>query len=161
MIKAVNETNLKEAATVHSRSWRASHAAICSKKFLNLHSPIHQYAFLYGEMEQGKELYLSYDGPKAVGLISLDFNTGEIATLYILPEYCDKGYGKELLDYGIKKLSPTITPWLGVLNTNTRAKSFYEHNQFTFTGKELTVSEEKHITEQIYQYTCDSFQNNI
>ncbi len=52
------------------------------------------------------EVFLAYDGNKAIGLISyqLESDTAEIKTLAVIPEYQRKGIGKQLISEILKKL---------------------------------------------------------
>ena len=64
---------------------------------------------------------------------------GEIVSIYLLPQYMGKGYGKLLLDAVIKELVllgfDDIFLW--VLEENHRAKKFYEKAGFTASGHYL------------------------
>lgn len=57
---------------------------------------------------------------------------GEIVSIYFLPDYMGKGYGKFLLDKCIKELKKlgfrNVLLW--VLEDNRRARKFYEKNGF-------------------------------
>ena len=57
---------------------------------------------------------------------------GEIISLYLLPEYMGKGYGKELLKTAISELSAQGFQeiFLWVLEENNRARHFYERCGF-------------------------------
>ena len=67
---------------------------------------------------------------------------GEIISLYLLPEYMGKGYGKELLKTAISELSAQGFQeiFLWVLEENNRARHFYERCGFL---KAADVIEEK------------------
>ena len=67
---------------------------------------------------------------------------GEIISLYLLPEYMGKGYGKELLKTAISELSAQGFQeiFLWVLEENNRARHFYERYGFL---KAADVIEEK------------------
>ena len=67
---------------------------------------------------------------------------GEIISLYLLPEYMGKGYGKELLKFVIAELSAQGFQeiFLYVLEENNRARVLYEHCGFL---KAEDVIEEK------------------
>ena len=62
---------------------------------------------------------------------------GEIVSIYFLPEYIGKGYGKRLLKRCIEELYQLgftgILLW--VLEDNIRARSFYEKNEFQFSDE--------------------------
>lgn len=53
---------------------------------------------------------------------------GEIISIYLLPEYMGKGYGKELLDRAVSELvgKGYREIFLWVLEENHRARRFYE-----------------------------------
>jgi len=57
---------------------------------------------------------------------------GEIVSIYLLPEYMGKGYGKCLLKYAIGELTKTGFQdiFLWVLEKNIRARNFYERQGF-------------------------------
>lgn len=61
---------------------------------------------------------------------------GEIVSLYLLPDYIGKGYGRLLLDKCIEELKQCgfskVLLW--VLEDNHRAKKFYEKNGFISSG---------------------------
>lgn len=59
---------------------------------------------------------------------------GEVASLYLLPEYYDKGYGRELLESVRDELLGTYEGvYLWVLRENERARAFYEKLGFVPT----------------------------
>ena len=66
---------------------------------------------------------------------------GEIWAIYLIEEFCGKGFGGELLAFeidvlkrhGCKKI------YLWVFKDNIRARRFYEKNGFCFTGTERVV----------------------
>ena len=64
---------------------------------------------------------------------------GEIVSIYFLPEYMGKGYGKQLLDYAVKELSKLgySDIFLWVLEENYRARKFYEKCGFVATDNYL------------------------
>lgn len=59
-------------------------------------------------------------------------NYGEIVSIYLLPEYMGKGYGRELLAAAMSELQKMNYKdiFLWVLEENTRARVFYERNGF-------------------------------
>jgi len=64
---------------------------------------------------------------------------GEIISIYMCPEYMDKGYGTKLLKYVMEELSgqgySKVLLW--VLDDNYLAKKFYERNGFVETNNYL------------------------
>jgi len=63
---------------------------------------------------------------------------GEIVSIYLLPEYCGKGYGQELMDAALAdmKESGYQNVYLWVLKENQRARHFYEKNKLQCNGDE-------------------------
>lgn len=80
---------------------------------------------------------------------------GEIISIYFLPEYIGKGYGKKLLAAAVKSLSEMgfRDVFLWVLEENHGARTFYERCGF-FPGGEKMTSEigGKVLTELQYCY---------
>ncbi|MCI8648100.1 MAG: GNAT family N-acetyltransferase [Firmicutes bacterium] len=64
---------------------------------------------------------------------------GEIISIYLLPEYIGKGYGKKLIQASLEKLYQLgyQNVFLWVLKENKRARRFYEKIGFRFDGKIL------------------------
>ena len=54
MIIEADQTNLLQAAVIHSVSWQESHRAFCSPDFIELHSPDHQLEYISEKMSTGK-----------------------------------------------------------------------------------------------------------
>lgn len=65
---------------------------------------------------------------------------GEVWTLYVLPEYWGKGYGGALLRHSVNWLTEQGFEriYLWALETNQRARRFYEKNGFIETADTLS-----------------------
>ncbi|MCL2344176.1 MAG: GNAT family N-acetyltransferase [Firmicutes bacterium] len=70
-------------------------------------------------------------------------DAGEISAIYLLAEYWDKGYGREMMDYALARLREMgyREAGLWVLEENHRARRFYERCGFVSDGtkKEITI----------------------
>jgi GNAT superfamily N-acetyltransferase/REP element-mobilizing transposase RayT len=79
---------------------------------------------------------------------------GEIMSIYLLPEYFGKGYGKPLLDNSISALLNMGYDkiYLWVLEKNTMARRFYEKNGFSLSGKKLKTIGSRELTSVRYIY---------
>lgn len=89
-------------------------------------------------------------------------NWGEIVSIYFLPQYIGKGYGKLLLDVVVKELEQLGFDdiFLWVLEDNARARKFYEKAGFTPSGKYLDDNiGGKELREMQYCYSW--FGNNL
>lgn len=66
-------------------------------------------------------------------------NFGEIVSIYLLPQYIGKGYGKQLLSAAVGELEHLgfSDIFLWVLKDNSRAIKFYEKEGFEFSGNYL------------------------
>ncbi len=136
MIEQVTEKTLPQAAKIHSLSWQASHATLCTPDFIALHTLEHQAAYLRKEMGQGKELFLlSEEEPIAIVAVWRSL----IENLYVLPDKQQHGYGTLLLQFAIAKCTGVPTLW--VLNTNAVARRVYEKNGFRATGNAHVLNE--------------------
>ena len=93
MIVPVNETNILQAAQIHSVSWQDSHRSFCSPDFVALHTPEHQREYLREKLGKGSGVYMLVDNIP-IGVVSV---TGSlIEDLYILPDAQNQGYGTTL-----------------------------------------------------------------
>ena len=136
MIVPVDETNILQAALIHSISWQDSHRSFCSPDFVALHSPRRQREYLREKMNKGSAVYmLVKDRP--VGVVSV---TGSlIEDLYILPEMQNKGYGTELLQFAIGQCPDVPTLW--ILENNVNAARLYRRLGFKETGKVNAITD--------------------
>lgn len=66
---------------------------------------------------------------------------GEIISIYLLPAYWGRGYGKILLDAAVSSLKQRgyTDIYLWVLAQNRQARGFYERNGFQFNGDTKTI----------------------
>lgn len=143
MIKMVMQSDrigMMQAAVIHSESWKASHKNICSAEFLAIHTPERQRNNLESQIEKGAQLYMLLN-EKPVGIVTVRGNL--IENLYVLPSEQNKGYGTQLLAFAMEKCAGSPTLW--VLNTNDRAKCFYERHGFQSTGNVV------HHTDCLYE----------
>ena len=150
-IDPVTPVNLPQAACVHAISWQESHRSICSPAFVAAHTPQRQAAMLQKEMDSGKQLYLLTDS-EPVGVVAVDGCM--IEHLYVLPDQQGRGYGSRLLAFAVQQCHGVPTLW--VLNTNERARRFYEQRGFHPTGRTKTLSDQLHEIEMQLVPPCAS-----
>lgn len=64
---------------------------------------------------------------------------GEIVSIYLLPDFMEKGYGKRLFEEVLRELEKMgfADIFLWVLEENTKARKFYERQGFVPNGKYL------------------------
>ena len=136
MIIEVNETNLAQAAEVHSISWKESHKSFCSPEFIEMHSPQHQEEYLREKLANGSKLYMLVE-EKPIGMVSVTESL--IEDLYILPKMQNMGFGTELLRYAMERCEETPTLW--ILENNKDAERLYRRIGFKPTGKRNAITD--------------------
>ena len=135
MIVPVDETNLPQAAVIHSVSWKESHRAFCASDFIEAHTPDRQREYLSAKMKNGAQLFmLVEDGP--VGIVSV--TGGLIEDLYVLPDRQNRGYGTALLRYAVSRCTGTPTLW--ILENNVNAGRLYRRMGFRETGRKNAIT---------------------
>lgn len=135
MIVPVNETNLLQAATIHSISWKESHRAFCTPDFIETHTPDRQREYLRNKMNNGTKLYMLVE-EKPIGVVSV--TKGLIEDLYILPDMQNMGYGTKLLLYAVGQCTETPTLW--ILENNINAERLYRRIGFKETGRKNAIT---------------------
>jgi ribosomal protein S18 acetylase RimI-like enzyme len=73
---------------------------------------------------------------------------GEIAAIYLIEEFWDRGFGREMLDFALGELKrmsfEEVIIW--VLEENRRARRFYERNGFALDGGKKEIEYGKPLT---------------
>ena len=133
VISAYEEAILREAAEIHSVSWRESHRAFCPPDFVAAHTPERQYGYLRSKLSGGSRVYVLLREDIPVGLVTVTDSL--IADLYILPEERNRGYGSHLLRYAMGLCPGTPTLW--ILENNRGAERLYRRHGFIPTGRVL------------------------
>ena len=133
MIVPVTDENVREAAGVYARGWRASHEAFCTPEFLAKHTDIYQLEYLKKEIQNGKSFFLLL-APGPVGVVSVQGPLLE--HLYVLPQMQGRGFGTRLLRFALAQGAHVL--W--VLDNNRRAIGWYERWGFAFTGRAKRLS---------------------
>ncbi len=136
MIVTVDQSNLSEAAVIHSVSWQESHRAFCSPEFIALHTPQHQEEYLRQKMDQGSKVFMLIED-KPIGVVSV---TGSlIEDLYILPDYQHQGFGTRLLRFAMEQCDGVPTLW--ILENNKGAEKLYRREGFRETGRRNAITD--------------------
>lgn len=151
-ILRVTDNNISEAAAVYAASWRASHRAICTPKFIEKHTDAFQAAALRDKIQNGWQIYALYREKVCRGIVGLEKTSGEIGLLYVDPLCWGMGIGSALLSFALNEMVRTRVPYLTVLSTNARALQLYTRRGFVFSGEERVLNAEKNIKECKYTY---------
>ena len=140
-IRPLRETdNLLEVSRIYEESWKTAYRGIVPQAYLDA-IPIGRWA-ANRDQEGRRSLVLEEEG-RLIGVTCTgpsrwpeypDF--GEVISLYLLPEYMGRGYGKPLLETAVETLAEQgfrdVLLW--VLEENHRARRFYEGAGFTPAG---------------------------
>ena len=135
MIISVDVTNLLQAATIHSISWKESHRAFCMPDFVASHTPDRQRNYLSNKMNSGTKIYMLVE-EKPIGIVSVTNSLME--DLYVLPDMQNMGYGTKLLQYAIDQCTDTPTLW--ILENNINAERLYQRMGFMRTGRRNSIA---------------------
>jgi ribosomal protein S18 acetylase RimI-like enzyme len=137
---------------VHAMSWQSAYQGIVPQEYLANITP-EKRADMYRKTlpSSQDEYYIAYLDEQPMGMLVLgksrdedaSESVGEIYAIYLLADYWDQGYGKQLMNYAINRLRElscrTVTLW--VMEENNRARRFYERYGFVLDGskKELNL----------------------
>ncbi len=143
-IRYINKTDdLYSISRIYEESWKYAYKDILPREFLESISKGHWNTFLRNE---AIETLLLESENEIIGTLSFSesrfkeyWGSGEIISLYLLPEYMGKGYGKNLLLTALKFLKEKgfSDIFLYVLEENKRAIKFYEQMGFQVAGDYL------------------------
>ena len=137
-IVSVTDENIKDAARIHSISWKESHRSFCDADFIERHSAEHQQKYIADKIAKGSEFFILCD-ENPVAVISI--TGGLIEDLYVLPEHQNKGYGTRLLEYAVSKIqSRGLNPSLWILENNHSAERLYLRNRFIPSGNRNQIT---------------------
>lgn len=151
--------DLEAVSNVYEESWKYAYNGIIPQSYLD--------SIPKGKWRQSldndtRHSLIMLDGDKIIGTSSFGASRfedmvgyGEIISIYFLPEYIGKGYGRQLLQAAVDGLKQMgcCDIFLWVLEDNLRAIRFYEHFGFKPSGKYLNDNiGGKDLTEIQYVY---------
>lgn len=146
-IKRMNQYHSREEISrIYEQSWKFAYKGIIPQAYLNS-IPKGQWCGAFDNPERYTLVML--DGDKIIGTSSYcksrfeDYKGwGEIISIYFLPEYMGKGYGKYLFEQAVKELTAMGFEkiFLWVLEDNHRARCFYEKCGFESSGEYMDTA---------------------
>lgn len=153
------EDDLYEVSNVYEKSWKSAYKGIIPQDYLDS-IPVGRWA----ESINRKGMYnlVAEENSHIIGTCGFcrsrwekysDY--GEIVSVYFLPEYTGKGFGKMMLDKSVMELKKfgfeNVLLW--VLEDNFTARKFYEKYGFVFSGEYINdVIGGKEVREVMYVY---------
>lgn len=145
-------------ARIYEESWRYAYKGIVPQDYLD---GLRSEQWVPNLGREGLFHLLAEENGVFVGTVSFcgsrleeyaDF--GEIVSLYLLPQFIGRGYGRRLLAAALGELGEMgfRDVFLWVLEENRRARDFYERYGFSQSGESLTHSVGgKDLTEIMYR----------
>lgn len=143
-IRKMNQTDSREEiSNIYEQSWKFAYKDIIPQVYLDRIAK-GQWCSAFDNPDRYTLVML--DGDKIIGTSCYcksrfeDYkDRGEIISIYFLPEYMGKGYGKSLLERAVKELKSMgfKTIFLWVLEENHRARHFYAKCAFKTSGEYL------------------------
>lgn len=147
----IRKTTLKDASiisNIYALSWKSAYKNIVPQKYLDeLKSDFWISSFENRIKNNIITAQLIYENELPVGCVAYGkardkkfADWGEIVSIYLLPDYFKKGYGKKLLQTAIidMKTNGYENYYLWVLKENINARNFYESNGFICNNDECT-----------------------
>lgn len=163
VIRKMNPSDRREEiSNVYEQSWKFAYKDIIPQEYLDS-IPSGQWC---GALDHpSRYTLIMLDGDKIIGTSSYCESRpekykdwGEIISIYFLPEYMGRGYGKDLLEQAVEELKAMGFKkiFLWVLEDNHRARHFYEKSGFKYSGKYMDhVIGGKQLRELQYVYFID------
>ncbi len=135
-IRRAELEDIRDISRIHALSWKSAYKGIVPQPYLDgLKEDFWVSGFSTWIKEDVLTARLIFDNGSPVGCIAYGKSRdeslpdwGEIISLYLLPEYFGKGYGRSLILSALEDLKQSgyenICLW--VLKNNRRAREFYE-----------------------------------
>lgn len=140
MIRSAMQKDAAAIGRVYCEGWKAAYDGLMPDFFLHALTP-ENCAPKPDHIAPDRRLVAEVDG-KVVGTVTFgkgreDGALAEIQSIYVLPDFWDKGQGSALFRAVVEKAKAQSYPGLYVwtLEGNARAKAFYERMGMTATGE--------------------------
>lgn len=140
IIRQAHPEDALQIGEVHSKAWKQAYRNVFPREFIEADSPEKRTAEFLNSLPDPQGSYLLMTENKQIlGIARLLRHSGEteLLSLYLPEEYRGRGYGRQLLDHLKSGQDSRIILW--VLETNRRARAFYEKNGFVPTGRSRTI----------------------
>ncbi len=146
MIRPTRVSDAAELASLHIATWQHTYRGIFPEDFLAGLDVEMRTSWFTRRIESGSILLVAEEDGDLAGFAflgeSVDNSWGEVFAIYVHPQAWGNGYGSELLSAAEVELTAAgfERALLWVLEANTRARSFYERQDWTL-GKPLRIEE--------------------
>lgn len=162
--------DIEDISRIHALSWKSAYKGIVPQAYLDeLKEDFWVSAFEIWIKDNVLTAQLIFENGSPVGCVAYGKardmslpNWGEIVSIYLLPEYFNKGYGNILLNSALSDLQrfgyQNIYLW--VLKENKQARRFYEKNKLHCNKDECSCEiMGKQLTEIRYIYSFDNLED--
>ena len=154
IFRTAHSDDVRGIAEVHVRSWQAAYRGQVPDSYLEgLSVAKRELVWIEILKDQMRGVLVAEDEARIVGFSSFGpvrdkeenrLLTGEIYSIYVLEEFWDLGIGRTLMENSLTALEGdgfgSVKVW--VLETNQRARSFYEKFGFKTDGLRKTEKRE-------------------
>jgi GNAT superfamily N-acetyltransferase len=148
-VRPAYRADVRRIAEIHVWSWQAAYKGLLPEDFLDALDPAagldrREEAIMLIDWNRGGIL-VAADGDEVCGFANFgptrdddadDSQIGEVRAIYLVPEVWGKGFGRQLMAAALERLAQAgfaeATLW--VLDTNTRARTFYHAAGFQLDG---------------------------
>lgn len=139
-IITANLTHADIIGKIHAKAWKQAYRDLFSAKYLEQESAQKRKEEFLNSLHEDVRYYLMIEDGIYIGMFKIIFfdNICEISSIYILDEYCHKGYGSMCMNY-IKNSYAQYKIVLWTLEMNWSARNFYEKHHFHDTGERRTI----------------------
>ena len=142
-IRRMRKEEADDISRIYASSWRNAYRGIMPQAYLDGFSDLRWVPLI---SEDFSKSYVLLDNGRYIGTSSISpardekmAGWGEVISLYLLPEYFGKGYGRILLDFCLNELKNEgfDRVYLWTLEKNQRARTFYEKLGFKHDGGKI------------------------
>lgn len=167
VIRKATVEDVQDISRIHALSWKSAYKGIIPQDYLDeLKEGFWIPAFGTWLKDNILTTQVMVENGSIIGCVAYGrardkslFNWGEIVSIYLLPEYFDRGYGKKLLESALQDLKQSgfQNVYLWVIKQNQRARCFYEKNKWQCNENDKCICEiaRTQITEVRYVYSFD------
>ena len=145
-IRPMRKEEADDISRIYAASWKIAYKGIVPQTYLDQLCELRWSPIL---VEKTLKSFVFLDKGHYIGTSSISpardkkmAGWGEVISLYLLPEYFGKGYGRTLLDFCLVELknSGFGRIYLWTLEKNERARAFYEKYGFECDGEKLVCN---------------------
>lgn len=140
-IITANITHADIIGNIHAKAWKQAYKGLFPTEYLKQASSQKRKEEFLNSQYENIQYYLIAEEETYIGLfkIMITDDICELSSIYLLEEYCRKGYGTACMNYIKRKYSQyKIVLW--TLEMNTNARNFYKKNGFHSTGKKRIIN---------------------